>query len=225
MRKDLLARAFFGVMIVALGGILLLQNLDIIKFNNWGIFWGIFWGSAFILAGLSAIFSKRPLWFWGILLIVIGLFIGLNLSDIIDVNFWSIFFPALIILVGASVIFNIKPSTSKKSGDDDSSDGEKTAIFYGQESRVKGNYEGGALTAIFGGVELDLRQAKIKDGSVISVFTFCGGITIMMPDDVVVKNEVRGVFGGSEDKSIAKSSAKKEVYIQGECILGGLEIK
>ena len=59
MRKDLLARAFFGVMIVALGGILLLQNLDIIKFNNWGIFWGIFWGSAFILAGLSAIFSKR----------------------------------------------------------------------------------------------------------------------------------------------------------------------
>lgn len=43
MRKDLLARAFFGVMIVALGGILLLQNLDIIKFNNWGIFWGIFW--------------------------------------------------------------------------------------------------------------------------------------------------------------------------------------
>ena len=92
MRKDLLARAFFGVMILALGGILLLQNLDIIKFNNWGIFWGIFWGSAFILAGLSAIFSKRPLWFWGILLIVIGLFIGLNLSDIIDVNFWSIFF-------------------------------------------------------------------------------------------------------------------------------------
>ena len=90
---------------------------------------------------------------------------------------------------------------------------------------MKGNYEGGALTAIFGGVELDLRQAKIKDGSVISVFTFCGGITIMMPDDVVVKNEVRGVFGGSEDKSIAKSSAKKEVYIQGECILGGLEIK
>lgn len=177
------------------------------------------------MAGLSAIFSKRPLWFWGILLIVIGLFIGLNLSDIIDVNFWSIFFPALIILVGASVIFNIKPSTSKKSEDDDSSDGEKTAIFYGQESRVKGDYEGGALTAIFGGVELDLRQAKIKDGSVISVFTFCGGITIMMPDDIVVKNEVRGVFGGSEDKSIAKSSAKKEVYIQGECILGGLEIK
>ena len=34
MRKDLLARAFFGVMIVALGGILLLQNLDIIKIKT-----------------------------------------------------------------------------------------------------------------------------------------------------------------------------------------------
>ena len=107
----------------------------------------------------------------------------------------------------------------------DGSDNEKVAIFYGEESRVKGDYTGGSVTAIFGNAELDLRQAKIKDGAVIDVFTFCGGASISLPDDVIVKNEVRGVLGGSEDKTVSKSSAKKTLHLRGECVLGGLEIK
>ena len=90
---------------------------------------------------------------------------------------------------------------------------------------MKGDYSGGSVTAIFGGVELDLRQAKIKDGTVIDVFTFCGGVNINMPDDVIVKNEVHGILGGSEDKTVSKSSAKKTIYLRGECVLGGLEVK
>lgn len=101
----------------------------------------------------------------------------------------------------------------------------KVAIFYGEESRVKGDYTGGSVAVIFGGMELDLRQAKIKDGVVIDVFTFCGGASISLPDDVIVKNEVRGILGGSEDKTTPKSSAKKTIYLKGECVLGGLEIK
>ena len=78
---------------------------------------------------------------------------------------------------------------------------------------------------MFGGVELDSRQANIKDGAIIDVFTFCGGININLPDDVIVKNEVRGVLGGSDDKTVPKPSAKKTIYLRGECVLGGLEIK
>ena len=90
---------------------------------------------------------------------------------------------------------------------------------------MKGDYTGGSVTAIFGGVELDLRQAKIKDGAVIDVFTFCGGVNINMPDDVIVKNGVHGILGGSEDKTAPKPSAKKTIHLRGECILGGLEVK
>lgn len=90
---------------------------------------------------------------------------------------------------------------------------------------MKGDYAGGSATAIFGGVELDLRQAKIKDGAVIDIFTLCGGVSLSLPDDVIVKNEVRGILGGSEDKTMPKSSAKKTIILRGECVLGGLEIK
>ena len=156
-----------------------------------------------------------------------GVSIGLNAYGIIDVSIWKLFWPVVLIAVGLMVVFSIGSGNRKKyeKSASDSSGNEKIAIFYGEESRVKGDYPGGSATAIFGGVELDLRQAKIKDGAVIDIFTFCGGVSISLPDDVIVKNEVRGILGGSEDKTVSKSSAKKTIYLRGECVLGGLEVK
>ena len=229
MKKNFLVRAFFGVTIAALGGVLLLKNLEIIKFDSWHLFWGTVWAVGLVLAGLTTIISSHKLLTraWGLLLMAAGVSIGLNTYGIIDVSIWKLFWPVVLIAVGVAVTFSVGSGgykRSKKSVADDSGN-EKVAIFYGEESRVKGDYTGGSATAIFGGVDLDLRQAKIKDGAVIDIFTFCGGVSISLPDDVIVKNEVRGVLGGSEDKTVSKSSAKKTIYLRGECVLGGLEVK
>ena len=229
MKKNFLVRAFFGVTIAAFGGILLLKNLEIINFDSWHVFWGTVWAAGLILAGLMTIFSSRraSLRVWGLLLMTIGVSIGLGAYGVINISVWKIFWPVMLIAVGLMVVFSIGSGNRKKyeKSTRDSSDNEKVAIFYGEESRVKGDYAGGSATAIFGGVELDLRQAKIKDGAVIDIFTFCGGVSINLPDDVIVKNEVRGVLGGSEDKTVSKSSAKKTIVLRGECVLGGLEVK
>ena len=227
MKKNFLVRAFFGVTIVALGGVLLLRNLEIIKFDSWNVFWGTVWAAGLVLAGLVTIVSSQRLLTraWGLLLMAAGVSVGLNAYGVIDVSIWKLFWPVVLITVGLMMVFSIGSGNhkqTKKSGDDDN---EKVAIFYGEESRVRGDYTGGSLTAVFGGVELDLRQANIKDGAIIDVFTFCGGININLPDDVIVKNEVRGVLGGSDDKTVPKPSAKKTIYLRGECVLGGLEIK
>lgn len=228
MKKNFLIRAFLGVTIVSLGGILLLRNLGVISFDNWPLFWGTFWAGIFLIAGLSVLVSsRRPTgWVWGLLLVAVAAAIGLNAYNIINISVWKLFWPVILILVGLAVVLGIGSGRRRsKKRANDSGDSEKVAIFYGEESRVKGNYTGGSLTAIFGGVELDLRQAKIKDGAVIDVFTFCGGASISLPDDVIVQNDVRGILGGSEDKTAPKSSVKKTIYLKGECILGGLEIK
>ena len=156
-----------------------------------------------------------------------GVSVGLNAYGIIDVSIWKLFWPVVLIAVGLMMVFSIGSGRRKRyeKSTSDSGDNEKIAIFYGEESRVKGDYTGGSAAAIFGGVDLDLRQAKIKDGAVIDIFTFCGGVSISLPDDVIVKNEVRGILGGSEDKTVSKSSAKKTIHVRGECVLGGLEIK
>ena len=227
MKKNFLVRAFFGVTIAAFGGVLLLRNLEIIKFDSWHVFWGTVWAAGLILAGLMTIFSSRraSLRVWGLLLMTIGVSIGLGAYGVINISVWKIFWPVMLIAIGLIVsVGSGGHKRSKKSVADDSGN-EKIAIFYGQESRVKGDYTGGSATAIFGGVELDLRRANIKDGAVIDIFTFCGGVSISLPDDVIVKNEVRGILGGSEYKTVSKSSAKKTIILRGECILGGLEVK
>ena len=227
MKKNFLVRAFFGITIAAFGGVLLLKNLEIIKFDSWHVFWGTVWAAGLILAGLTTIFSSRraSLRVWGLLLMTIGVSIGLGAYGVINISVWKIFWPVILIAIGLMVsVGSGGHKRSKKSAADDGSN-EKVAIFYGEESRVKGDYTGGSVTAVFGGVELDLRQAKIKDGAVIDVFTFCGGIDITLPDDVIVENEIRGILGGSEDKTMPKSSAKKTIILRGECVLGGLEIK
>ena len=227
MKKNFLVRAFFGVTIAAFGGVLLLRNLEIIKFDSWHLFWGTVWAVGLILAGLMTIFSSRraSLRVWGLLLMTIGVSIGLGAYGVINISVWKIFWPVMLIAIGLIVsVGSGGHKRSKKSVADDSGN-EKIAIFYGQESRVKGDYTGGSATAIFGGVELDLRRANIKDGAVIDIFTFCGGVSISLPDDVIVKNEVRGILGGSEYKTVSKSSAKKTIILRGECILGGLEVK
>ena len=227
MKKNFLVRAFFGVTIVALGGILLLRNLEIIKFDSWNVFWGTVWAAGLVLAGLVTIVSSRKLLTraWGLLLMAAGVSIGLNAYGVIDVSIWKLFWPVILIAVGLMMVFSIGSANRKRAEESGTDDNEKVAIFYGEQSRVRGDYTGGSATAIFGGVDLDLRQANIKDGAIIDVFTFCGGININLPDDVIVKNEVRGVLGGSDDKTVPKPSAKKTIYLRGECVLGGLEIK
>lgn len=227
MKKNFLVRAFFGVTIVALGGVLLLRNLEIIKFDSWNVFWGTVWAAGLVLAGLVTIVSSRKLLTraWGLLLMAAGVSIGLNAYGVIDVSIWKLFWPVVLIAVGLMMVFSIGSANRKRAEESGTDDNEKVAIFYGEQSRVRGDYTGGSATAIFGGVDLDLRQANIKDGAIIDVFTFCGGININLPDDVIVKNEVRGVLGGSDDKTMSKPSAKKTIYLKGECVLGGLEIK
>jgi len=88
----------------------------------------------------------------------------------------------VLIAVGLMMVFSIGSANRKRAEESGTDDNEKVAIFYGEQSRVRGDYTGGSATAIFGGVDLDLRQANIKDGAIIDVFTFCGGINISLPE-------------------------------------------
>ena len=53
---------------MALGGVLLLKNLEIINIS-WDIFWGTVWAAGFVLSGLVNIFNYRnkTAWIWGLI--------------------------------------------------------------------------------------------------------------------------------------------------------------
>lgn len=219
MKKSTLLKLFFGLLIVALGTVMLLKNIGVISGDIWQSFGSVFWGSALVIAGILAMSSGGYSWVIGLPLMIAGSGIVLRAVGLVDINMWRVFWPVMIISAGLALMLQIKPSRKKVVKRD------KTVIFYSDESRVQGMYEGGSLTAIFGGIELDLTDADIKDGSVIDVTVFCGGIDIIVPNDVIVVNDVRGVLGESSDNRAPNASAKKKFHVRGESIMGSFEIR
>lgn len=220
MKNNTILRIGAGAAFVALGGILLSESLGV-QFHYWREFWYGLCALGFIMVGVLTLRNRN--WLWGALWIAIGLTIGANAFLHNSVNIWRMFWPLVLIAIGLTIIFNLsrrQRRIAKKSSDDN-----MVASFSGNTRKIKGEFTGNSLSAVFGGVDLDLRQAKIEDGAVIDIFVVCGGINIIFPDNVIVKTQVTSILGGVDDKTNAAKSAKKTVYIRGDCVLGGLEIK
>ena len=220
MKRNIIIRAYLGLAAVAIGSLLLLRNLHVISFDYWGELWGGFLSLLLILVGCMVL-VKRSRWIWGLLFLSAGATIGLRALHIVDVNFWQIIWPILFIAVAFAVLCSLvkgdKIAKTKAK--------HMAAAWSGQSEKVEGEYTGGTISSVFGGVDLDLRQSDIQDGAVIELFVLFGGVDIIVPNDVVVKNEATAIFGGIDDKTNPGAKAKKTLYIRGECFFGGIELK
>jgi predicted membrane protein len=99
------------------------------------------------------------------------------------------------------------------------------AAFSGCDMNYDGEvFEGAELTAVFGGVKCDLRNAIIEKDCAIQVSAIFGGIDIFIPDNVNVKVSSNSIFGGVSNKTAVHQSAPT-IYVGGTCMFGGVEIK
>ena len=102
---------------------------------------------------------------------------------------------------------------------------EYNAIFSSENLNFKDNSVSNMeLSAIFGGLKLDLREAKIPNDLLIETSSIFGNIEILVPDDVCVKTTGTNIFGGVTNKYESNDS-KKVIYIENLCLFGGLDIK
>lgn len=107
------------------------------------------------------------------------------------------------------------------------------AVFSGENvSYNKEELKNVKLCAVFGGIELDLRNAIIKDTAVIKAFSLFGGIDIILPEDITLKTSSGFVFGGisderkdSDKKSSAKAKETPTIYLDAAGGFGGVELK
>ncbi|WP_133016088.1 hypothetical protein [Clostridium cuniculi] len=80
--------------------------------------------------------------------------------------------------------------------------------------------------AILGGLEIDLREAKITEDIVLELTAVLGGIDVFIPDNVRVEI-ISGVpiLGGFEHKINRNVTSGPKVRIKYTAVLGGIEIK
>jgi predicted membrane protein len=105
-----------------------------------------------------------------------------------------------------------------------------TAIFGGFKRRMATQaFKGGELTAIFGGYEVDLRQATLDSGQArIDVFVLFGGGEIRVPEGWEIANRATAMFGALNDNTHHgpdPSGGRPCLVVTGLILFGGTEVK
>ena len=217
-----LTRTIIGLLIVAVGASFLLTNLNILPFDVGIAQW---WPLFIVAGGVVMLLSDVRNYLWALLVIGLGVLFQLKQFGIVDVNPWQLFWPAIIIVLGVSVMTSRGSSRGKIAASDRE---DVMAILSGSEVRVESkDFKGSRVTSICGGAMIDLRKAVIKKEATIDVFACWGGIEIIVPEHVMVKNNTSVIMGGVEQQ--AGGDAVKEggpiLYVTGDVVMSGVEIK
>lgn len=201
---------------------LLLDQLGVSSAGQW---WPLFW----VIAGVFVyLFSSRSRFMTivAILMVLGGGLARLNIMGLTTVTLDDIFWPVLLILIGVSM-FTSHPSISlfgaRGRSDDTADKVDYTAIFGGQERRVTSKgFQGGEATAVFGGIDVDLRDAKLADGAALELAAVFGAVKVLVSKDVEVELSGIPIFGGLDDKTVRGGAQK--LRITANAVFGGVEI-
>jgi len=236
-------RLVVGILIILLGTLFLLDNLDVMRVDDLLRFWPLFpLALGLTMLAQPAGSTNR---FVGAFLAIAGVWLLLNELDILDWWFWDAW-PVLLIGFGGWMVWRSlrepagpprrgevapgpAPTTGRVSRPTASAEDTVSAFAFlcGIEkvNNTK-DFRGGELTAMMGGCEIDLRDASIGDEpAVIDVFAFWGGVSIRVPEDWIVTNKVMPLLGGLDDKTRIVSGADSHLLIRGSAIMGGVEVK
>lgn len=224
-----LSNILWGVVLIAIGGVWLTNNLGLTHIN---LFFSGWWTLFIIIPCFIGLFKENEK-IGNLIGLLIGIALLLGCLNILDFDLiWKLAFPTILVMIGLSIVFKdtlggkvsneIKRLNEKRSGENS-----YCAAFSGQNVNFNGEkFTGADLTAVFGGVKCDLRNAIIDSDVVINASSTFGGIEIYVPSNVKIKIKSMPIFGGIENKANTKVDENSyTIYINGTAIFGGVEIK
>jgi predicted membrane protein len=222
------SQVVLGLLVVGMGVLFLLDNLDILNFRHAIGFWPL----VFVVAGCAALFGNGPRSgnYMGGVLIAIGLLMILGRMGYFTIS-WGTLWPLVMIALGGLVLYRSlgpgrvpRHAAAAGAGPDNVVD--IVAVLGGFERRVSAqDFRGGEITAVMGGCALDLREASIVKEAVINVFTIWGGINIKVPPDWTVVLNGTPLMGGFSEKTATPPDGSKRLVITGYAIMGGVEVR
>ena len=216
----------WGLALLAVSAVLILNAFEITSIE---IFFDGWWTLFIIVPSLVGLFNGHDKTA-NIIGLLIGTFLLLACQNIIDFDIiWKLIAPVIIAVIGIKMIFGgiginrgfIKSIEAK--GDDIKT---ASAVFTGQDIVVDNEtFRGTELTAVFGGIKCDLRNAIFEGDTVINARCIFGGADILLPDNVNIKVNSNSFFGGIDNKKHQNSNDNQyTVYLNGTCIFGGVDV-
>jgi hypothetical protein len=206
-------------------------------------------GAMSAVSGSRRKFGGAHSFLWGGMLMVMG---GLLLAQnfgYIRGDMWQVIWPVFLIFLGISFLFRsrwhggLPPGAPGVTGDwpanpisNPGTGGanvlNETTVFGGINRRIDSqDFEGGHLSSVFGGIEIDLRKANTKkDEIVIEADAVFGGIELLVPESWRVTVKGAGVFGGYDDQThpsptAAADEKRPHLIVTGSAVFGGVSVK
>jgi hypothetical protein len=227
----------WGFLIVLVGLALLLHTMGVIPFDPVARFWPLL----LVTFGVMNLLTRSGR-FFGFLLILAGALLQLNILGITHLRFADLW-PFALIAVGLLLMWGSFETRgflrAKAKAFDDFREKvagagvpptmlNAVAVFGGCERRVATpNFQGGRATAVFGGIELDFRDADMEAEAILEINCIFGGVEIRVPESWHVHSRSLPVFGGYEDKTRQPTNPgkTKTLIVTGMIVFGGVEIR
>jgi predicted membrane protein len=225
MRWD---RVVMGATLIAIGVLFLLDRADVL---DAGRVIGDWWPVVIIAFGLVTL-AERPVSLLGpVLLVAVGVLLLLVSNDVLDTSAWNVIWPAALIAFGLTVLVrNSRRGDHLVLGEGHDQDLVRTTAFLsGSELATQSNaFRGAVLTAIMGGVELDMRHATLApDGAEVDATAILGGVDLIIPREWRVTVRGTPILGGVSNRAEGTSlpDDAPRLRVDALAILGGVEIK
>ncbi|HKM94894.1 MAG TPA: LiaF domain-containing protein [Prolixibacteraceae bacterium] len=229
-------RFFFGFILLLIGLAMILERSGILRWEIYDFL--LSWKMLLVAIGAYVFISGNR----GAGIVVMSLGAFFMLPDIFK-DYHQIkrfFWPSIILILGLAVMLGDKKNKRFKNKEFKFNEGssnvssdffDEFVVFGGREiNMATSNLIGGHSTAIFGSVEIDLRQCEISpNGCTIELTTIFGGNVLKVPNDWTILNKVTTIFGGYSDLRIKDPSympnPSKTIVLTGVCIFGGSEVR
>lgn len=223
-------RILFGLTVIGIGTLALLDNLRLFDLALLRTFWPV----ALVVWGLARLAwpQHRGSGLFGLILIGVGLALTAQNLGYLHLS-WREWWPVFIILAGVSILLRgLRPkpdlgdvfhTSTLEHGELANINASFGAVNQRHDSR---SFKGGRIEATFGGVELDLTQAAIDaPQATLDIAARFSGIELRVPRDWQVIVEMNSTFGGVEDKTFPPMTPTARLVLRGEVVFGGVEIK
>lgn len=219
-------RQTLGLVLIAIGVALTLDHTGVVHLGGIARWWPLF------LLGVGTVKVRQPIEdgqrATGIALIFLGslLLVGTILSL---AKGW----PLLLVAGGALLIWQAFDKPRDKSAEEIARDTESkflsdiALIGHLKRTVATADFKGGSITAVMGGVELDLRKSTIGETpAYLDVAAIWGGIEIKIPPDWHVESHVVPVMGGFDNKvrPLTVGGAGPRLIVSGCAVMGAVVI-
>ena len=232
---------FIGIILILLGVGFLLDQTNVIEFSQ---IISTYWPSIIILIGISGMFERKSSKVGNYIVILLGVLLQLNKLGYLDYNVFNLFWPIVLILIGLNVIFskgvrshnsNVNIETVMEKNEENWSGNitlentiDSFVLFSGLETNNQSQeFKGGKASAVFGAIELDLREAQLQNNEgYMEVTAIFGGIEIFVPQGWKVEMSGVPIFGAWSNKTRLTSDENAPILkIKCIAVFGGIDVK